>query len=190
MEAGLFQVWNELQFGLKTFVYRKVKDRATTDDIVQDVFIKAQSRLNQLKDSEKLSAWIYQIARNTITDHFRKKTKTLQPADLDWENSRQYFNDCVAHCLSKLMVTLPDKYRVALELTELNNLSQHDLALQLQISHSGARSRVQRARKMLKDKMDELFKIETDAYGNILSCENRTPCCCKTSDSIGEEQRC
>jgi RNA polymerase sigma-70 factor (ECF subfamily) len=66
MEAGLFQVWNELQSGLKTFVYRKVKDHATTDDIVQDVFIKAQSRLNQLKDSEKLSAWIYQIARNTI----------------------------------------------------------------------------------------------------------------------------
>lgn len=190
METGMLHAWNELHLGLKNFVYRKVKDRATAEDIVQDVFIKAQSKLEQLKDSEKLSAWIYQIARHTITDHFRKKSKTIQPADLDWESNQHSFNECVAQCLSKLVTTLPGKYREALELTEMNNLSQHDLALHLHISHSGARSRVQRARKMLKEKMDELFRIKTDSYGNIISCEDRHPCCCTPSLSVGKEQRC
>ncbi|MEP6736578.1 MAG: sigma factor-like helix-turn-helix DNA-binding protein, partial [Chryseolinea sp.] len=74
--------------------------------------------------------------------------------------------------------TLPDKYREAIELTELNNLSQTDLADKLKISYSGAKSRVQRARRMLKEKMEEQYQIKMDAYGNAIVCENRTPCNC------------
>jgi RNA polymerase sigma-70 factor (ECF subfamily) len=190
METRLLIAWNELQLGLKNYVYQKVKDRATADDIVQDVFIKAQSRLNQLRDSEKISAWIYQIARHTIADHFRRQSKSIQPSDLDWDSSEYSLNDCVAYCLGKLIITLPDKYREALELTELKNFSQHDLSVQLHISHSGARSRVQRARKLLKDKLETLFRIETDTYGNVITCENRNPCCCSSAGSTVEEQRC
>ena len=78
------------------------------------------------------------------------------------------------------MATLPDKYRVPLELTEIENVSQYEVAERLGITYSGARSRVQRARKLLKEKMDELYVIETDAYGNILTCVDRVPCCCKS----------
>ena len=188
METGLVAAWSELHQSLKTFVYRKVGDRNVADDIIQDTFLKAQTKLGQLNDTKKMSAWIHQIARHTIIDHFRKKSKVIMPNDLDWESSEHYFNDCVAYCLSKLMKTLPEKYRVVLELTEVKDLSQHEVARELNLSHSGARSRVQRARKMLKDKMSELFHIETDAYGNILICENRDPYCCRSC--TGGEQRC
>jgi RNA polymerase sigma-70 factor (ECF subfamily) len=77
-----------------------------------------------------------------------------------------------------MLVTLPEKYREALELTELKNMSQLQLAEALHISYSGAKSRVQRARQLLKEKMDKLYVIKMDAYGNVVVCENKVPCKC------------
>ncbi len=77
-----------------------------------------------------------------------------------------------------MLLTLPEKYREAIELTEFKNLSQLDLAHKLDISYSGAKSRVQRARQLLKEKMEEQYKIKMDAYGNVLVCENRGACNC------------
>ena len=86
--------------------------------------------------------------------------------------------DCVISCLGEMLLTLPEKYRQAIELTELQNLSQTHLAEKLNISHSGAKSRVQRARQMLKDKMEAAYHIKMDRYGNVIVCEDRFPCQC------------
>ena len=150
---------------------------ALAEDIVHDVFIKAQSKSDQLKEANKATGWIYQIAKNTIIDHFRKQAKSIEAAELDWENEAPNFNECVSNCLKDLLPKLPEKYRQAIELTELENLSQLQLAEQLGISYSGAKSRVQRARQMLKEKMNEVLIIKTDAYGNVIVCVDRPGCC-------------
>jgi len=170
--------WDTLHDELVAFVYARTKDKATAKDIVHDVFLKVHAKFEQLKDQEKISAWIYQITRNTITDYFRSKSKNISPHDIDWDSDDQVLNECVANCLHDMLLTLPEKYRQALELAELRNLSQTELALRLQISYSGAKSRVQRARQMLKEKMDASYRIEVDSYGNVIVCENRLPCNC------------
>lgn len=162
---------------LVDYVNRKVKDKALSEDIVQDVFIKAHARLGQLRDAEKVTSWIYSITRNAIADHFRPKPKSPQTLDLNWESEVHEFNECVARWLNKLMSTLPEKYRIPLELTEIQGLSQTEIAKRLNISYSGTKSRVQRARVMLREKMNELFIIEADAYGNIIVCEDRANHC-------------
>ena len=171
--------WDKLYTELVDFVQGKIKDRATAEDIVQEVFIKVHTKSSQLKETEKISAWIFQITRHAVADHFRKKRRDLDPTIIDWETSGHEFNECVANCLSVLLHTLPDKYREPLELAEVKNLSQQDVAEKLGISYSGARSRVQRARKMLKAKLDELYYIKTDPYGNVIHCEDKIPCCCR-----------
>jgi RNA polymerase sigma-70 factor, ECF subfamily len=176
--------WNKTQQKLKAFVFRRVKDKALADDIMQDVFLKVHAKLDQLKDIEKISGWIYQITRNTITDYFRNKSKTISAYDLDWESEHQMLNDCVSSCLQEMLLTLPEKYREALELTEIKSLSQTELAQQLNISYSGAKSRVQRARLMLKEKMEETYHIKTDSYGNVIVCENRVPCGCNQDSFV------
>ena len=178
METIEQTTWLKGHQELKSFVYRRVRDKALAEDIVQDVFLKVHTHLGQLKDDGKISGWIYQIARNAIADHFRRKSKSIEPANLDWESDKQVLNDCVASCLCQMLVTLPKKYREALELTALENLSQTELAARLTISYSGAKSRVQRARQMLKKKMNEHYTIKTDAYGNVIVCEDRVPCNC------------
>jgi RNA polymerase sigma-70 factor, ECF subfamily len=171
-DLGIFQ--NEL----KGFVLKRVKDRAVAEDIVQDVFLKVYTKMGQLKDTEKLSAWIYQITRNTITDYFRKKSQTIDPESINWESDTNDLNYCVALCLRQLVKTLPDKYKEAFQLAEIDNLSQIQLADKLGISYSGAKSRVQRARLILKQKMEEMLIIKTDSYGNVIVCEDKNPCGC------------
>lgn len=177
METSTITNWSFFQNELQGFVFKRVKDKALAEDIVHDVFLKVQDKMSQLKESEKITSWIYQITKNTIIDHFRKESKSIQTSDLNWDDDTPNFNECVANCLNELLPTLPEKYREALQLTELENLSQLEFADRLGISYSGAKSRVQRARKILKDKMDELLIIKTDSYGNVIVCEDRGSCC-------------
>jgi RNA polymerase sigma-70 factor (ECF subfamily) len=171
--------WDDLFSELVAFVFSKVKDKPLAEDIVQDVFIKVHTKSNQLKEVDKISGWIYQITRNAIADHFRSNSKNIKPIDVNWDSDFNEFNDCVARCLGILITKLPEKYRIPLELTEVGNLSQLEVAERLNITYSGARSRVQRARKLLKEKIDELYLIKTDSYGNVIVCENRDSCCCR-----------
>jgi RNA polymerase sigma-70 factor, ECF subfamily len=178
MESLTSPNFNFFNNELKGFVYKKVKDKELAEDIVHDVYLKVQGKIGQLQHSEKITAWIYQIARNVITDYFRGKSRALKTHDLDWESDANVLNDCVSYCLKEMLLTLPEKYREAIELTEIDNLSQTDLASKLGISYSGAKSRVQRARQMLKEKMDESYRIKMDSYGNVIVCENRVHCNC------------
>ena len=169
--------WNNLQNELKGFVYKRVKDRALTEDIVHDVFLKVQDKVQQLRESDKIFGWIYQITRNTIMDHYRKHAKAIKPSDIDWESSPSNFNECVSGVIAELIPTLPDKYRIPLEMTELQNLSQLEVAEKLNLSYTAAKARVQRARKMLKDKINEVLIVKTDGYGNVILCKDRVQCC-------------
>lgn len=170
--------WDSLYNELVSFVHGRVKDRPTAQDIVQEVLIKVHTKSSQLKETDKIIGWIYRITRNAVADHFRNTSKKVEPINVGWDSSHNEFNDCVAHCLTVLMGTLPDRYRLPLQLAEVENMSQFEIAERLNISYSGARSRVQRARRMLKEKLDELYYIKTDTYGNVVVCENRNACCC------------
>jgi RNA polymerase sigma-70 factor, ECF subfamily len=175
------EAYPQLYRELKSFVYRRVKNLQDSEDIVQDVFVKAQTKREQLKESEKFAAWMYSMTRNSIIDYFRLKQRTFDVSAIDATPAEyNQFNDCVVDCMSQLMITLPSPYREALELADKKHVPQKELATRLGISYSGAKSRVQRARTMLKEKMEALYKIETDGYGNVLVCEDRVPCGCNS----------
>src|SRR5690349_13572536 len=127
MNSSEILVWNQTQDKLKSFVFRYTKDKAAAEDIVHDVFLKVHSKLGQLRESEKLVGWIFQIARNSITDYFRQKAKAINYSHIDWEIEKKPLNDCVLTCLQDMITTLPEKYRHALELTEVKEFSQLDL---------------------------------------------------------------
>lgn len=171
--------WNKLHRDLVDFVAKKVGEKNTAEDIVQDVLIKIHAKSGQLKDHERFTGWAFQITRNAVTDYFRRQNRNIQPSLMEWETSTNELNECAANCLAVLLHSLPDKYRTALQLTDMESLTQRELATVLNISHAGARSRVQRARKMLRERMDQFFIIRSDSYGNIIQCENRDPCCCR-----------
>lgn len=69
---------------------------------------------------------------------------------------------------------LPDKYREALQLTEIQGYSQKQMSELLDLSFSGAKSRVQRGRVKLREMLEACCRFELDRYGNILEYESRS----------------
>src|SRR5512134_696078 len=78
MNATLEHIWHEFADKLGQFIRARVNDPATAEDILQNVFVKIQARLDQLKDPAKLQSWIYLIARNAIIDHYRTRKETVE----------------------------------------------------------------------------------------------------------------
>jgi RNA polymerase sigma-70 factor (ECF subfamily) len=66
-------IWIDLNEELYKFILGKVKDEQTSKDIHQEVFLKIQTKIHQLKQTSKLTSWVYQITRNSIIDYFRKE---------------------------------------------------------------------------------------------------------------------
>lgn len=110
----------------------------------------------------------------------QKKRDTAEFSDLPGEgiidNDEEIINGLVLY-LKSMIDSLPDKYKQAIMLTELGGLTQKELAQKLGMSISGAKSRVQRGRNMLREKFFECCKFQFDAYGNIVEYQHKENSC-------------
>lgn len=169
---------------LRTFIHSKVHSRPVADDILQDVFLKVHAKISALRDDSRIESWIYQIARNAIIDHYRtaRKGDALNEAHLNIPEETE--PDTVADRLRASLLTmvkqLPPDFREALILTDFKGLSGKELAERLGMSVSGAKSRVQRARRMLKEMLLECCHFELDRYGAVIDYHPRA---CKSCSS-------
>jgi RNA polymerase sigma factor (sigma-70 family) len=68
------------QARLRNFIRKRVADRADAEDILQDVFYELIEAYRMMRPIEQVTAWLFQVARNRITDLFRRKARTI-PAD-------------------------------------------------------------------------------------------------------------
>lgn len=135
--------------------------------ILQDVFVKIHRKASDLSDSDKLISWIYQITRNTIIDYYRKKKVSTSnmsfiPEELD--ETDVGLNPQFIKCLIPFIDQLPDIYREALNKTIYGDLSQKECAVELGITYTAFKSRVQRARQKLKSLFTQCCNIQSDKY--------------------------
>lgn len=176
------KIWLKFEQQLHSFILSKVQDEVAAADLLQELFIKIHANIGKLQDQTKLQSWIYQVCRNLITDHFRIQQKERQHKELAFEikneeNGEDFMSETLEDMI-KMMSDLPPEYCEALCLTELGGLSQKDYADKIGISYSGAKSRVQRARKMLKDLLMNCCHYEFDKYGTVIGIYPAHCCCC------------
>ena len=174
-------LWLQLHAKLKTFILNKVRDEEAAEDLLQEVFIRIHTKIDTLHDDSKIQAWIYQITRNLISDYFEKVNKEkrpLPPPDLTEEDSSTEYMAEALQDLVKMMDDLPPEYCEALCLTELGGMSQKMYTKRIGISHSGAKSRVQRAKIMLKDLLMKCCHYQFDKYGTVLDISPVNCCYC------------
>jgi RNA polymerase sigma-70 factor (ECF subfamily) len=157
-----------------------VADEAAVDDVLQDVFLKMHSGLPSLKDTTKLQSWLYQIARNAIIDVYRRQQPSV--AVPEWlaqaeADAGDQVRQELADCLLPMVAQLPPIYREAIELSELQGAKQQEVAVMQKTSLSGAKSRVQRGRALLKTMLEECCRLEFDHKGRIVDYEPRNGSC-------------
>jgi RNA polymerase sigma-70 factor (ECF subfamily) len=172
-------LWRDHRERLVRFVQRRVEDASTAEDIVHDVLVRAYQKRDTLRSGQKFEQWLYQITRNAVIDHYRARRPAGElPADLpapDSDGGRAAREE-LAGCLGPLVQALPEPYRDAVLLSELRGLTQRETARRLGLSLSGAKSRVQRARQMLHERLLACCRVELDGRGAIVDYESRNGC--------------
>ena len=185
-------VLHDFRRRLLVFIAGRVPDRDGAEDILQEVLLRIHRHAGELENSAAVSAWIHQIARNAIADHYRRAAvRREQPSGVELDRPAPAAPDSasgenrseLAGCLRPLIQRLDSPYREAITLTELEGLTQVAAAAQLGISTSGMKSRVQRARAQLRDMLVSCCEIELDRRGGITSYQPRKgPCGCHGGD--------
>ncbi len=174
MKNEIHTIWIDLSEELYKFILGKVKDEQVAKDIHQEVFLKIQTKIYQLKHTSKLASWVYQITRNTIIDYFRKvKDKNVSIDELDIPeietNNFDYSN--LTNCITKKIEELSSQHKEAIVLTAFKGYSQKELASYLKISYSGTKSRVQKAKEILKKNILDCPNVESDSTGKLIDFE-------------------
>lgn len=171
LDAGL--LWTEFHARLHGFVARRVRNRADADDIVQRIFLRIHGRLESVRDGARMHAWLHQIARNAIADHYRapamrREVPSGGVSDLEVLPRRREGPgadepgadlEAMAECLRPMIDRLPATYRRALTLVDLEGRTQTAAALTEGLSVSGMKARVQRGRAKLKQMLLDCCRI-------------------------------
>jgi RNA polymerase sigma-70 factor (ECF subfamily) len=175
-------VWSQLSDDLRRFIRRRVADDHAAEDLLQETFLRIHRSVSTLADEGRLAAWVYQIARNVIHEHYRTKSGDVSLADADpaaEQDGKCNLRARASEWLGEMIRQLPDPYREAVQLSEIEGLTQMEVAEQLGLSHSGAKSRVQRGRAMLREVLDQCCWFNFDQRGNLMDCDpkpSRTVC--------------
>ena len=185
LPASAATLWDQFAAPLRSFVAKRAPAGVDTEDVLQDVFVRIQAHLPNLREADRVDAWIFQIARNVVADAFRKRTRRevlahrtngSEPAP-DTDEDERSAETALASCLASMIGQLPEPYRQAIELTEIRGMTQIAAARLVGISVSGMKSRVQRGRGHLEGIIHAVCNIETDVRGHVIECDPRGPSC-------------
>ena len=157
-----------------SFAYRLTFDEDDAKDLVQDTYMKAFRFINSFERGTNAKAWLFRILKNSFINEFRKKSK--QPAKVDYNEVEQYYNsddagesittdlrvETVQHMIgdevSGALNTIPVDFRTVIILSDLEGFTYEEMSKILDIPIGTVRSRLHRARNMLKDKLAEYAK--------------------------------
>lgn len=180
------EIWKLLSSRLRGFLRQRVSDEQLAEDLLQETFLRIHRRLPQLEDRQRLTSWVFQIARNLVADHYRSQARkageSLSAEPTSGSNGDENLNEMVSGWLPAMIARLPESYREAVELYELQGLSQQAIAERLQISLSGAKSRVQRGREKLRSLLFECCSFVRDGRGNVIDFERNDRGACNSCD--------
>jgi RNA polymerase sigma-70 factor (ECF subfamily) len=181
------ELWQAMRKRLLAFVANRVDRPEDAEDIVQEVFVKIGKGVGGLRDGDRVEAWIYQVTRNAIADHYRavaREERAGRRLVSDRSSAVSGAGDesvSLAGCLSPMLAQLPPHYREAIILVEYDGLTQTAAAHRIGISVSGMKSRVQRARAQLHELLLACCDVQLDRRNAVRHAERRGPCGCAPS---------
>jgi RNA polymerase sigma-70 factor (ECF subfamily) len=162
------------KFRTKVFnmAYASTRDRDTADDLAQEIFVKTYFALPKFRFRAEFGTWLYRLSINHIRDHLRK-TKRMKKVSL--EDTQEIPSRSQEEAVTReeeqekerkrkfvfqTMKTLPEKYQIILSLRDIQGFSYQEIAQALRISSGTVDSRLHRARKMLRKRVEPFLKKE------------------------------
>ncbi|MEP2771705.1 MAG: sigma-70 family RNA polymerase sigma factor [Fulvivirga sp.] len=153
------------------FAYRLTFDEDDAKDLVQDTYLKAYRFIQSFERGTNAKAWLFRILKNSFINDFRKKSK--QPAKVDYQEVESYYNsedidksittdlrvdavqDMIGDEISNALNSLDVDFRTVIILCDLEGFKYDEMAKILDIPIGTVRSRLHRARNLLKEKLND-----------------------------------
>ena len=176
-ERAFTELVNRYKSRVVNLVSRLLNDREASDDISQEVFVRVFLHRKNYRRGAKFSTWLFTIAANLAKNEIRRRKRrrnwtsldemqeTLRDSSLQLMDPRANREGDVEvrqlqGIVGAAIATLPERYRVALALRDIEGLAYEDIALALRIPGGTVRSRINRARLMLKKKLEPALRRE------------------------------
>jgi RNA polymerase sigma factor (sigma-70 family) len=147
---------------------RYAASREEAQDILQEVFLKIFSKINQLDSIEKLEGWMMRIAINTAVNYYHKAKRNIfydidgvHADNGDYEAMLSKISD---EFLIQLINALPDGCRIVFNLFVVEGYSHAEIATLLSITDSTSRSQLVYAKKILKEKLNSAGVMHYERY--------------------------
>ncbi|MBP6702600.1 MAG: RNA polymerase sigma factor SigZ [Vicinamibacteria bacterium] len=161
---------------LRGFLSRRISNPADVDDLTQEILLRMHQNAGSLSDVKRIHGWIWQIARNAVIDHYRRRRPTVDIDSLNLDVEAKESSDIQELVLTWLAPTieeLPEPYRDAMRLSEIEGLTQAEVASRLSLSLSGAKSRIQRGRVKLREALQACCHFDFNDAGRIVGFRPR-----------------
>jgi len=163
------------------FGYRLTLDRDDAKDLVQDTYLKSYRFIESFQKGTNAKAWLFRILKNSFINDYRKKTK--EPSKVDYQEVETYYNseevdrqitpdlrveslkDMIGDEISNALNSLDVDFRTVIILCDLEGFKYEEMAKILDIPIGTVRSRLHRARNLLKEKLTHYAK--SMGYKNV-----------------------
>ncbi len=168
--------WSRARSMLHGFVRKRIDSAEDAEDVLHDVIARALAQRDSLLDDGKLHAWLFRIARNAIADYYRRGRPQGESLTENFElrdEQEESAGKALAQCIFPLLAQIDPAHRRALELADIDGLSQAQTAEILGLSLSGAKSRIQRGREKLREVFLDCCRVEQGARGGIVDFQRR-----------------
>lgn len=176
-------IWEASSGKVRGYLRHHLRSAADVDDVLQEVFVRVHRHARQLDGETHLSGWLFAVARSALVDFQRRHRRPIPLPDAAEDDVEAGLaeHSGIAAGLRELVASLPEAYASAVTLVDLDGLSLKDAAERLGLSLSGAKSRVQRGRRLVRDALLRCCHFVVDRYGTIL--EAQAACCCCTEET-------
>lgn len=156
----------EVYAAYRTFLYqfflKHVKIPALAEDLAQDVFIKFWTNRERISDIDNTDAWLYTLARNHLTDHYRKLATEKKYQQAVWQHMERQSNSVLLDIYKKeleneieaLLDQLSPRQKEVYILSRHNGLSLEEIAVRLKISPNTAKNHLVQALKVVRNGLE------------------------------------
>lgn len=169
---------------VRRFLMRLVRDEALAEDLVQEVFLRAQRTRSPHRGGASERSWLCAIGLNLVRDHYRASRRNPAAAnesdaldrlsaDSDEAPEQQVMEAEMTDCIAEFVVQLPRPQCDVVALHDAGGLTHREIAALLDISEANSRVILHRARKALRALLEEGCVLSFDGDG--IPCERRLP---------------
>jgi RNA polymerase sigma-70 factor, ECF subfamily len=174
-EAAFAVIVNKYRNPITNYLYRFLNDYEEAVDLAQETFVRVYFAIERYHTEYAFSTYIYRIATNLAISELRKRkrrtilsltglfqtetddTTEFQPQDKKPLPDKDLIDDEQGRVIAKAIATLPAKYRIPIILRDIEGKSYEEIATILELGLGTTKSRISRARGLLKEKLKNYF---------------------------------